>query len=294
MSSLLDYTQLLARLIAWAEGEPGIRAVILFGSRARTDHPADEWADLDLILITENPEWYLHNADWVSRIDDYWLTFVEQSGDGRVLERRVLFQGGRDVDFAFVPLPLIEQMIQSQIPPDLADMFRRGYHIVLDKDGLAARWLAVLPPPELPAPPSEAEFLNVVNDFWYHAVWSAKHLRRGEVWWAKGGSDDYMKSRLRQMLEWHARATRGAAYDTWLRGRFMEEWADPRAVRQLPEAFAHYEADDIWRALFVTMDLFRWVSLETAEKLHYAYPREGMEQAAEFTRRIKEQHANRT
>jgi hypothetical protein len=25
----------------------------------------------------------------------------------------------------------------------------------------------------------------VVSDFWYHALWSAKHLRQGELWWAK-------------------------------------------------------------------------------------------------------------
>ncbi len=294
MQTMLDYDQLLARLVSWAEHDPGIRAAVMIGSRARTDHPADEWADLDLMMVAQNPERYIRDADWVKSIGDARLTFIERSGDGRVLERRVLFDGGRDVDFAFVPLPLAEQMIASGIPADLADMFHRGHRVVLDKDAIMARWLAVLPAPQLPAPPSEADFLNLVNDFWYHTVWTAKHLRRGEVWWAKGGCDDYMKSLLRQMLEWHAHATRGAAHDTWLRGRFLEEWADPRAVAQLPQTFAHYDPADIWRALFATMDLFRWLSLETAEKFQYAYPHQGMEYAAELTRTLKEQYADRT
>jgi hypothetical protein len=47
------------------------------------------------------------------------------------------------------------------------------------------------------------------------------------------------------MLEWHAHIQKGEKYDTWLRGRFVEEWADPRAVAALPATFTHYEANDI-------------------------------------------------
>ncbi len=71
-----------------------------------------------------------------------------------------------------------------------------------------------------------------------------------------------------------------------LRGRFLEEWADPRAVAELPRAFAHYDSDDVWRALLVTMDLFRWASLETAERLHFTYPTAGTEHAAELVLQI--------
>jgi aminoglycoside 6-adenylyltransferase len=82
------------------------------------------------------------------------------------------------------------------------------------------------------------------------------------------------------MLEWHARALQGQCYDTWLRGRFLEKWADPRALAQLREAFAHYDEEDIWRALFATMNLFRWLAIEAAERLGHAYPTLGDERAS--------------
>ena len=88
------------------------------------------------------------------------------------------------------------------------------------------------------------------------------------------------------MLEWHARAVQGAGFDTWLRGRFLEEWADPRAVQALSKAFAHYQAKDIWRALSATMDLFRWVSQETAQKLGFPYAQEGVEYASQLVNRF--------
>ncbi len=61
-------------------------------------------------------------------------------------------------------------------------------------------------------------------------------------------------------------------YDTWHDGRLWNGGRYPRVLEELPRAFAHYDQDDIWRVLLVTMDLFRWLVRETAERLGYLYP----------------------
>jgi len=43
-------------------------------------------------------------------------------------------------------------------------------------------------------------------------------------------------------------------------------------VAALPDTFGGYDLEGLWRALFATLDLFRWVATETAERLGYAYP----------------------
>jgi aminoglycoside 6-adenylyltransferase len=83
-----------------------------------------------------------------------------------------------------------------------------------------------------------------------------------------------MKTLLLRMAEWHAWAAHGLEYDTWSDGRFLEEWADPRVVEGLRPTFARYDAGDARRALLATMDLFRWLATETAERLGYPYPAE--------------------
>jgi aminoglycoside 6-adenylyltransferase len=280
------FEQLIQTFVRWAGTQENIRLAFVLGSRARTDHPADIWADLDLAVVAKDINPYIGQADWIQNIGKSWLTFIEGTGDGSSLERRVLFDGGLDVDFAMIPLESIRAMLDKGLDPGTADIFRRGVRVVLDKDNLLpdpGKYASAWKPPE---PPGEVEFLQVVNDFWYHAIWSAKHLRRGELWWGKTDCDDRLKYLLQQVLEWHAHATQGASHDTWLRGRFLEEWADPRAVVQLSGAFAHYDEADIWRALDVTMDLFRWVSFETAGKLGYFYPLEGADYASELVRRL--------
>ena len=43
-------------------------------------------------------------------------------------------------------------------------------------------------------------------------------------------------------------------------------------VAVLPHTFAGYDLEELWRALFATLDLFRWVATETAEHLGYVFP----------------------
>lgn len=61
------YEQLVERFVRWAETLSDIRAAVIIGSRARVDHPADEWADLDIMVITTDPERYVSTRDWIEK-----------------------------------------------------------------------------------------------------------------------------------------------------------------------------------------------------------------------------------
>ncbi len=277
---MLTYDDLTDRITAWAEREADVRAALVLGSRARRDHPADEWSDLDVLVFARRPEQFIRSREWALSLAPAWLSFVERTGDGQSWERRTLYAPGLDVDVAFNPVEALEGLLQG-IPPAVADILRRGVRVLVDKDGKLAQLMVLpLPAASLCEPPAEKDFANLAADFWYHTLWSAKHLRRGELWWAKSGVDMHLKGLLQQMLEWHARAVQGQAHDTWLRGRFLEEWADPRAVKELAGAFGRYEAGDIAAALRSTMHLFRWLEDETAARLGFAPPLEGEKAAA--------------
>ncbi len=287
---MLTYDHLIDSITHWAGIEEGVRAAMIIGSRARTDHPADEWSDLDVVLFVRDPELYIKSEHWAAAIAPVWLTFIERTGDGRAWERRVLYAGGLDVDFALNPADWLTYMADNGLDNIAADIVRRGTRILVDKEGLLVRLQKQpVPPTASFRQPTEAEFQQLVNDFWYHTQWTAKHLRRGELWWAKGGCDWHLKTLVQQMLEWHAHATKGVAHDTWMRGRFLEEWADPRAVAQLPTVFAHYNSQSIARALRGTMRLFHWLAQETAQRWGYSYPEGGVIATGEFTEKLLDQ-----
>jgi aminoglycoside 6-adenylyltransferase len=304
------YKEIEERFAAWARTRPDIRAAFVVGSRAREDdHPADEWADLDIIAIASNPERYLSRTDWLEEIGSVWLTALGHTVAGGP-ERFVLFEGGLAVDFVMIPssrakliarlLPILRRfpglfrLVPRGAMKELtlaASLFGRGFRAILDKDGLAAKLPLLLSPISHPSPPTQAEFLQVIDKFWFFADRVARKLRRGELYVAMTYHHDLMHGSLLPMTEWHAKATHGWDYETWHGAHFLEEWADPRALKGLRSAFARYEAEGVWRALLATMELFRWLAIETAERLSYPYPTVADERVTEWVQRLAENRA---
>lgn len=251
-----------AAVADWARERDDVRAAILVGSQARTDVPADKWSDLDIILIVDDPAPYAESAAWISEFGTPVLTFLEDTPVGQ-RERRVLYETGEDVDLPLFPLSALDRLEQSG---NAAALFARGYRLLVDKIGLEDRLRNLAGTEPVPSRPSQADLDQLAADFWYHALWTAKKLRRGEVFTAIDCLDGYMKARLVTLLEWHALAVDPSA-DTWHGGRFLERWADPGALSALERAFAHYDVRDVARALWETIDLFQGLEEETASRL---------------------------
>jgi aminoglycoside 6-adenylyltransferase len=280
-----SYDDLLAKFLEWAKNEDTVRALFVLGSRAREDHPADRWADLDLLLVAKDPLKVLSETSWLDSISPRLLTFVEPTAVAGQSERRVLFEGMYDVDLSVVPADTVNLMANEPLRELLFNVFGRGYRLVLDKEGLERTLSSTLSRIDVRpvwTSPSREEYLQVVNDFLYHVVWTAKHLRRGELFWAKRSLDCHLTPLLLQMLEWHARASHGQRYDTWFRGRFLEEWADPRAAASLREASARYDETELKRGLRSLRVLFEWVATETSERAGLPYPQSASQEIADW------------
>ncbi|MBA2668175.1 MAG: aminoglycoside 6-adenylyltransferase [Trueperaceae bacterium] len=261
---------MVTRLVAWGAARADVRALLVIGSRARTASPADRWSDLDVVLVTTDIAPYLDGGGWVDALGEPWLTYLERTATGARTERRALFDDALDVDFVVIPATEFTEIVAGDLPCEVADVLSRGYRILLDKDGVAGAIGSPARPP--PVKPSQAQFTNVVHDFWYHAVWVTKKLLRGELWTALGGLTYMHHNAMLPMVTWHAKARHGWGFETWHGGRYLETWADAQTVEDLRGAFARYEPDDVERALLATMTLFARLAAETALELGYAYP----------------------
>jgi aminoglycoside 6-adenylyltransferase len=271
---------LQTHILAWAEQQDDLRAVILVGSYARQDHPADEWADLDLILFTRDIHRYATTDDWLEALGgEQWVIVPFERGDG-IPEYLILFDGGLKVDLAFYPLDEIQRFAAAD---PLPGWLQRGYRLLLDKDGITLPSSPFTAP--VPPRPSAEAFRAVINAFWYRVYHVGIALRRGDLWRAKL-RDHALKGALLTMLEWHARATRGWETDTWMEGRFLAEWTDPDTWAALHEVYGHFDAADSWRALWATVTLFRRLAQETAGRLGFTYPAALDAQISAFVRTL--------
>ena len=71
-----DPPGLLDRVVEWAQTDADVRGLLLLGSRARTEQPADEWSDTDLIAVVADPAAFLADAAWPQRFGSVAITFV--------------------------------------------------------------------------------------------------------------------------------------------------------------------------------------------------------------------------
>ncbi|MDQ3122731.1 MAG: aminoglycoside 6-adenylyltransferase [Actinomycetota bacterium] len=252
-----------AAVADWAGEREDVRALLVVGSQARARVPADRWSDLDLVFLLEDPKPYLEDASWVEEFGVPAITFLEATLDGH-WERRVLYETGEDVDFVLFPASSIERLEASE---GAAELLARGYRLLVDRAGIADTLQRSATTPR-PTGPTQHDFGELASDFWYHALWTAKKLRRGEVFTALECLDGYMKARLVTLLGWHARSL-DPTVDTWHAGRFVERWADPGALASLENAFAHYDVRDVARALWETIDLWQGLEEETSSRLGF-------------------------
>ena len=96
------YGTIIDNFVRWGNSSEKLSAAIMIGSEARANHGADEFSDLDLILITGDPEYFLTSDEWLNRIGTFHITFTENTMAGQK-ERRVLFDGALDADFVILP-----------------------------------------------------------------------------------------------------------------------------------------------------------------------------------------------
>ncbi len=305
----VDLDDLEARVLAWGKARKDVRGILILGSRARTDHPADEWSDIDFAIAVKDPERYMRDRRWVADIGQVAACYRDPNPGGVTLH--TLFASGVYADFGFIRfadvhqavtfLPWVRRLapVLDRLPGSIASgieeqvqeggaYLQAGARTILDKDGLAERFLALLTPlPAVTASPSAHDFAEVVSEFWFNTVRIAKHLRRGELWYVTSNDwSNYMQPLLLRMIEWHAKARHGFDYETWRDGRFLEEWADPVIVARLKGTYPDHDEDVAWKALFATMDLFRDLARDAANRLNFDYPSEADDTVTEQVTRL--------
>jgi predicted nucleotidyltransferase len=117
---------LLDLWVIWASAHVDVQALGLVGSYARG--AAREDSDIDLVILTEQPEQYLDNVEWTK---EFGVVEKYQSEDyGKLTSLRVWYENGPEVEYGistpdWVAVPL-DPGTQEVIDDGLVVLFERG------------------------------------------------------------------------------------------------------------------------------------------------------------------------
>ena len=280
MAHLNSYPKLEAKISRWAQEQTAVQAILRIGSRARQLRPADDWSDLDLILLVSEPEPYASDSAWLTAVGEPLVPVLMRYDNG--FEWLVVFADGLKADFYFIEA---ESDLTAVIArPPFPHVLRRGADVLYIRPGLTLD----LPPAEQEpaAQPTAVSFGHEVHAMLLSAFKTSKYIHRSDLWRAHLLLDTDMRTRLLTMIEWHARALFGPDRDTWYKGRYLDEWADPRVLAALPNTYGRFTPEETWRALFAMLILYRWLAEETAVKNQFPFPQTAADQILAWIQEI--------
>ncbi|WP_211746199.1 aminoglycoside 6-adenylyltransferase [Paenibacillus sp. Marseille-Q4541] len=257
------------RIYNWGCKNDEVLAIYIVGSRARENKPFDEYSDLDVVVFSTNPDYYLQDSKWLPEIGTVWIDFTFQTVHGDP-EKLVLFEQGAQVDFLFQHISCLEHSMNSgQIPLG----FQRGVKILLDKTENGQRLVPQTKVAPENMPITAENYLQTNKMYCFACLYVGKQILRDEFWVANQRDKD-CKQMLLQMIEWHAKALNGETHDTWHAGRFIREWAEKSAIEELKDSFIGFDQESNWKALISSIELFSRLSYQVASTYHYAFPAE--------------------
>jgi aminoglycoside 6-adenylyltransferase len=270
-------------ILNFANNDERIRAVILNGSRANPNAPRDIFQDYDIVYIVSSVDDFVRDRSWISNFGEL---IMMQTPDEKIIPPPddnngsfaflMLFKDGNRIDLTFYPANKL-----SDLSLESTSL------LLLDKDGI----LDPLPPASdkdyLTSPPSEKEFADCCNEFWWITTNIAKGLWRRELPYAKFMYDRPARDALTLMLRWYIGTQTGFSVDTGKFGKYFEKYLDSRLWKAFVKTFPDGEYQNIWQALFVMCDLFRETAIEVARHFDFEYPFDEDRRVTDYLKHVR-------
>lgn len=278
--------EMMELILGVAERDERVRAVLLNGSRANPRAPKDRFQDFDIVYFVTEMESFIQDAGW---IDVFGERLIMQRPDesslfpsGQSMERYaylMLFRDGNRIDLTLLPLEARET----------ACLDDKLTVILLDKD----QCLPKLPPPTdedywIPKP-TEANFADCCNEFWWVSTYAAKGLWRREMLYAQEHMNLYIRPMLIKMLEWQAGILTDFSVSAGKCGKYLERCLPPKQRQQLMATYADGSYEGAWKALYAMGQLFRETALNVAQGMSFRYNLEEDQRVTAYLQKVKEQ-----
>lgn len=255
----------------FAKSNKNIRAILLTSSRANLNAYKDVFTDFDIELFVNDLQPFITTDKWLDLFGKMVICLplkpVENEG---WITRLVLFEDGTKIDFQIsTTKTLMELSNKRKLPPE----YDNGYKVLLDKDNLTKKMTSPSYTAFVTQKPSEEEFYELMNDFWWDTTYVAKSLWRDELFFVKFMLDNVIRfNYLQKVIEWYIGVQNDWNVNPNKCGRCFKRFLDKETWEELESTYVGADIEDNWNALFRTADLFSRLSVYISNQLSYKYP----------------------
>ncbi|MGX5498553.1 aminoglycoside 6-adenylyltransferase [Bacillus wiedmannii] len=275
--------EMLDLIMDTAKEDDRIRAVIMNGSRVNPNVKRDCFQDYDIMYVVSDIQSFTSNHNWIHRFGEIMIvqmpeemSLIPADEDGK-FPYLMQFMDGNRIDLTLVPFDLINKFVGQDSLSKL----------LLDKDNCIVEFPPASDRDYLIQKPTEKEFLDCCNEFWWCSTNVGKGLWREELSYAKGMLDGPVRDMFIVMLEWHIGMKTDFTGNAGKFGKHFEQYIEKDMWEQFKRTYSNAEYEDIWESFFVMGDMFREVANEFANAYGYQYPQVDDDRVTSYLKHVR-------
>jgi len=255
--------EILDLIIKVAKDDERIRAVMMVGSRASQDIPKDKYQDYDITYFVKDISPFYNNTEWV--IKHFGKPIIMQmpetmelippSGDGHFCWL-MIFEDGARIDLSI------------ELPPYIDD--GEPAIILLDKDELLPK---INPDKKYwhIKPPSQKNFNNCCNEFWWCLNNVAKGIARDELPYAMNMYNQIVRNMLDKMIEWFIGVENNFSVSFGKMGKYIKKYLSKSLYGKYKKTYSGGNYVNLWESIFCACELFHIIAEKVADYLGVSY-----------------------
>lgn len=280
-------------ILTTAKNDERIRAVVMNGSRADPNAKKDLFQDYDIVYIVKDIDSFTSDHSWVDIFGERLMMQMPEDkivpppqNDGRFIYL-MQFTDGNRIDLTLIPLEKMNNLLSLDSLSIL----------LMDKDSV----IGCLPPSNDRdyhiRKPSEKEFLDICNEFWWICMNVGKGLWRKELTYAMFMYEQINRNVLNRMIEWHIGIKTDFLKSAGKLDKYFEDYLDKDEWDDYVKTYTNADYENIWLSLFNMCHLFRKIALHIANHFGFEYPYDDDNGVTTFLKRVKQlppnaQHVN--
>ncbi len=264
---------ILDQILQFAESISAVKVVVMNGSRVNPNAPKDEFQDYDLIFFVEDLAKHDFKSDlsWINRFGKPVISQQNDFENGSYIVM-TQYENGLRIDLNFYDLKMLEETIAK-------DSLTK---VLLDKNSL----INDLPVPDESSyyivKPTEKEFAELMNEFWWIQPYITKGLLRNEIPYAKFMFDNILIECVKKILNWQIGLENYWKVNTGKCGKWLKNFLTDEVYTDFQKIYPSADPGDIREKLFLTQQFVHKRAQIFTSQMEFTYNIDEAERVIRF------------
>lgn len=261
--------EMMKLILDRAKEDEAIRMAWIGGSRIDPNATHDKYCDYDIVYLVKDIGSFTNIEDWIDYFGERlimqkpadWHDHPYDYNDNQNFTYLIQFKDGNRIDLTLIDIGNLQEVLDDTEP-------RR---ILLDKDGIYGLKDIEVNDYYNIKEPSEREFLDCCNEFWWLSVNVAKALCREELVFVKYLMEDYEREMFLMMLDWSIGIDNDFSVSTGKCYRYLKRYLSKEDMDKLIDIFPDGGYQNIWNKLYKMCNYFNDLALKVSKHFAYTY-----------------------